>query len=207
MKADNEGLQALSRGVLGRVKTEAGQVLADAKDKADRIHLKAEEQAEEVRREILEQVTREVAEVRQQVAVRTRLEAQAMRLKYREKLLDDVFSAVQEKLPSVRQWGCYNQIVQQLVSEAVRSLSSDSARIRADGITRASLTADVLRELEGDLGVHLDLGPELEHGTGVVAETPDGHRRFDNTLETRLVRRRDTFRAPVYHLLTGGKKT
>ena len=206
-KAQSVGLEALSRGVLGRARTEAGQVLADAKDKADRIRLKAEEQAEEVRKEVLERVAGDTGEARQQVAVRARLEAQTLRLKHREKLLDDVFSTAQEKLSSVREWGCYNELVRQLIAEAVRSLGSDSARIRADAITRALLTADVLRDTEADLSVHLDLGPELEHGTGIVAETSDGHRRFDNTLEARLVRRQEALRAPVYHLLTGGKKT
>ncbi len=52
-------------------------------------------------------------------------------------------------------------------------------------------------------GVRLRAGEPLARGTGVVLETPDGHRRYDNTLETRLARMQDGLRAPVYHILMG----
>ena len=206
-KAQREGLEALSRGVLGRAKAEAEQVLADAQAKADRLRLDAEGQADELRKRILERAARDAAEVQQQAAVRAQLEAQTLRLKHREKLLDSVFDAARARLVSVQQWASYSQIARQLVSGAVRSLGSESAHIRADAMTRSSLTEAVLREIEGDLGVHLEFGPELEHGTGVVAETPEGHRRFDNTLEARLARKQEALRAPVYHVLTGGKRS
>ena len=36
-----------------------------------------------------------------------------------------------------------------------------------------------------------------------MLETPDGHRRYDNTLETRLARMKDDLRTPIYHILMG----
>ena len=57
--------------------------------------------------------------------------------------------------------------------------------------------------LEKDLAVQLELGEPLERGTGVVLVTADGHRRYDNTLETRLSRMQAALRTPVYHILMG----
>ncbi len=52
-------------------------------------------------------------------------------------------------------------------------------------------------------GVRLRVGEPLARGTGIVLETPDGHRRYDNTLETRLARMQNILRASVYHILMG----
>ena len=47
------------------------------------------------------------------------------------------------------------------------------------------------------------MGEPLKQGMGVVVQTPDGHRRYDNTLETRMTRLQDAMRNPVYRLLMG----
>ena len=54
-----------------------------------------------------------------------------------------------------------------------------------------------------DMKVKAKLGEPLKQGTGLIVETEDGRRQYDNTLETRLGRLQDTLRSPVYHLLMG----
>jgi vacuolar-type H+-ATPase subunit E/Vma4 len=65
------------------------------------------------------------------------------------------------------------------------------------------LDGQVLTDLGQELAVQLELGEPLERGTGVVIVTADGHRRYDNTLETRLDRMQAGLRTPVYHILMG----
>jgi vacuolar-type H+-ATPase subunit E/Vma4 len=111
----------------------------------------------------------------------------------------------------VQQWTDYSQIVRHLSYEAVAQLGAPSARIRADEQTRAILAGGpaggpaggMLAEIASQAGVELELGEPLQRGTGVTAETVDGHRQYDNTLEARLSRLRGALRAPVYHLLMG----
>jgi vacuolar-type H+-ATPase subunit E/Vma4 len=89
------------------------------------------------------------------------------------------------------------------VREAVAHLGTDEALVRADVETRKVLNDEVLVDLGRELGVRLRAGEPLAQSTGIVLETPDGHRRYDNTLETRITRMWDGLRTPVYHILMG----
>jgi vacuolar-type H+-ATPase subunit E/Vma4 len=61
----------------------------------------------------------------------------------------------------------------------------------------------VLVELGKELDVDLELGEPLARGIGIVLETADAHRRYDNTLSARLARMEDTLRGRLYHVLMG----
>jgi vacuolar-type H+-ATPase subunit E/Vma4 len=77
------------------------------------------------------------------------------------------------------------------------------AKVRADKTTQEIFTTGMLEQLSKELKVKIQLGELLEQGTGVVVETVDGHRQYDNTLETRLKRMQDMLRTPVNHILMG----
>jgi vacuolar-type H+-ATPase subunit E/Vma4 len=203
MTSVEENMQALSRAVLAEARTEAEQLLADARTKVEAIRQRAQGQAETESKEILERARDEAASIRSQCIAAAELGARTLRLDRREKLLDSVFDAVRQRLSAVQQWTDYGQIVRQLSNEAVAQLGAPSARIRADERTRAMLADGMLAEIASQAGVELELGEPLQRGTGVIAETVDGHRRYDNTLEARLSRLRGALRAPAYHLLMG----
>jgi vacuolar-type H+-ATPase subunit E/Vma4 len=203
MKSMDESVKALSRAVWGEARAEAEQILADAKAKADVALQRAQEQAAAEREEILKRAQQEVEHIRSQAIAAAQLRARTLQLERREKLLDRVFDTARQRLPSIQQWADYDQIVCQLIKEAMAHLGADAARIRADEQTWALLSEDVLSELSKELGVQLQLGTPLEHGIGIIAETVDGRRQYDNTLEARLSRQQDTLRAPVYRLLMG----
>jgi vacuolar-type H+-ATPase subunit E/Vma4 len=203
MTSVEENMQALSRAVLAEARTEAEQLLADARTKVEAIRQRAQGQAETESKEILERARDEAASIRSQCIAAAELGARTLRLDRREKLLDSVFDAVRQRLSAVQQWTDYGQIVRQLSNEAVAQLGAPSARIRADERTRAMLADGMLAEIASQAGVELELGEPLQRGTGVIAETVDRHRRYDNTLEARLSRLRGALRAPAYHLLMG----
>ena len=70
-------------------------------------------------------------------------------------------------------------------------------------ITHAMLSDGMLAQLSSELQLELHLGEVQSQGIGIIAETMDGHRQFDNTLEARLHRLQDSLRSPVYHILMG----
>jgi V/A-type H+-transporting ATPase subunit E len=203
MRTVAESIKALSRAVQAEARTEADQVLADAKAKAEAIGQRAQEQAAAERAEILEHASADAERIRSQAIATAQLKARTLQLERREKLLDSVFAAAQQQVPTVQQWTDYGQIARRLLREALTLLGADAAQVRADEGTRAVLTDPVLAEISEELGVQLQFGAPLEQGTGVIVETTDGHRQVDNTLETRLSRLQDALRAPVYHLLMG----
>jgi vacuolar-type H+-ATPase subunit E/Vma4 len=203
MRSVEDSMQALSRAVLSEARADAEQVVADARAKAEAIRQRAQEQAESERKEISERARHEAERIRSQAIAAAQLQARTLQLGRREKLLNGVFGAARQRLSAIQQWTDYDQIVHLLIREAVTRLGGDSIQVRADERTQTLLTDDVLAGMASELGVQLHLGLPLESGTGIVAETEDGRRRYDNTLEARLSREQDALRSPVYRLLMG----
>jgi len=197
-------LRALSRELLDQARAEAHQILEDARVRSEGIHQEAQRRAEARRREILQRARREVEPIRSQAVASAQLEAQKLRLEAREQLLDRVFSTAQEQLGSAPQWPDYPEILGRLIREAAANLFANELILHADAQTQAFLTDAFLADLGQQLGVHLRRDGLLSDGVGIMAETPDGHRRYRNTLETRLERLQPTLRAPIYRLLRGG---
>lgn len=203
MVSIDENIKVLSRAVLSDVQGDAEQILAEAKTKAEEIRQRAQEQAEAERARILEQATVEADRVRGQVIATNQMKARTLLLEQREKLLEEVFNNAKERLPSILRGSGYEKTAQRLLKEALRQLGVGSAVIRADEETMKSLTTSALETLSKETQMQLKLGEPLQRGFGVVVETEDGHRQYDNTLDTRLRRMQDTLRASVYRILMG----
>ena len=203
MRSLEENIEALSHAMLNEAKAEAEQIMADAKAKTDAIRKRTQDQVEAERKEILDRARLEAERLRSQVIATTQMKARTDELAHREKLLEKVFTASRQQLPSVEQWSDYETIALRLVREAIAQLKAKDVKIRADQHTQALLTESVRADLARELSVNLVIGNPLERGTGVIVETADGHLQYDNTLETRLNRLLNTLRSPVYRILIG----
>jgi vacuolar-type H+-ATPase subunit E/Vma4 len=201
MKSVEESTRALSRAILSEARADAEQIEASAKAKADAIRQHAQDQGKAERDEILKHTRQEASRIHSQAVAAAQLKARTLRLERREKLLNSVLDAARKQFVTVQGWTDYGQIARQLAREAVDRLGAEKARVLADERTRAVLTDGVLSEVSEETGVQLQLGEPLERGAGVIAETVDGHRHYDNTLEARLERWQNALRSPIYHLL------
>ncbi len=203
MRSLEENIESLSHAVLSEAREEAERILAEAREKADAIRKRAQEQAAAERAEILERANLEAARLRGQSVATTQMKARTMELEHRERLLDKVFEAARQQLPSIQQWSDYNQICQRLLKEALSQLQASDVLIQADQKTLSYLPDLVLNEISNKNNIHLAVGKLLENETGVNVISTDGHLHYDNTLEIRLNRLQNTLRSPVYHLLIG----
>lgn len=203
MRSVDENIQALKRAVLNEAQGEAERILAEAKEKAQAARERAQAQASDERAEILAHATQEAERLRRQAIASAQLQARTAELERREKLLDSVFDAARQRIATVQQRADYDQIARDLLHQALIRLDADSILIRADERTQAALTDQVLAEISAELGVQVAHGALLEQGIGLIVQTEDGHREYDNTLEARLGRLQNTLRAPVLRLLSG----
>ncbi len=203
MKLVDESMKALSRTVLDEARSEAKQILEDAKTQVAAIQERAKAQAEAQRVEILEKATQDAERIRGQAIASAQVTARTLELKEREKLLNEVFEASLKQLPSIQQRTDYGQIVKELLHEALVNLETDAAKTHADETTRGYLNDSLLDEIAKELKVKVTLGENLENVHGIIVETMDGHRQYDNTLESRLERMQNSLRSPVFHLLMG----
>ena len=203
MVSIDENLKVLSRAVLNDVQDEAEQILDQAKTKIEGIKQRAKQQAEAERDKILEQASVEAERMRSQAVATSQLKARTMVLEQREKLLEEVFETAKQRLSTVLRGSDYEKTAQRLLEEAIYQLSAESAVVRADKETMKALSTSVIEKISKETQIKIKLGDPLEKGLGVIAETEDGHRQYDNTLETRLKRMQDTLRSSVYRILMG----
>ena len=203
MKSVEKSMQVLSRAVLKKARTDAEHVLDEARTKVDAVRREAQRQAQAERKGVVERARREAEQLRSQAVAAAELGARKLNLERREVLLDDVLAAARQRLPTVQQWTDYDQIVNELVREAVTQLKADQCRIRVDERAQQILTPDLLAKISEETGVELQLSEALAQGMGVIAETLDGRRQYDNTLEARLDREQEELRFPVHRLLMG----
>ena len=203
MSPEQNNIQALESAIMEEAAKEARKILAEAQAQADSIRGQAQAQSEAKRETILQQAREEAKATGEHTVATAQLEAQRLKLRRREEALTRVFADAHQQLASVAQWPDYEQIAHRLVHEAVEHMGTDEALVRADEKTRRILSGEVLADLGQELGVRLHTGELLAQSIGVVLETPDHHRRYDNTLETRLGRMKDSLRTPVYHILMG----
>lgn len=203
MVSIEENIKVLSRAVLSDVQGDAEQVLAEARAKAEKIKERAREQADAERAKILDQARVEADRVRGQVVATSQLKARTMQLEQREKLLQEVFDTAKKRLPSIQRGSDYENVAQRLLQEALQQLGGSATVVRADEETLRSLKTGQLENISSETEMQIRLGDSLEKGHGVIAETEDKRRQYDNTLETRLRRMQDTLRSSVYRILMG----
>ena len=203
MKTVEESMKALSRSILDQARSEAKEIMADAQAKADAIRKNAQDQASTERSEALQKAQKHTQNIRSQAIAGAKFEAQKSRLERREKLLEEVFNTAQQKLVTLSKRKDYDQIIRQLIKEGIKILAADTIRIRADSYSQNYLTKKALEEIEKETSVQVQIGLTLDQGTGVIVETMDKHRRYDNTLEARLSRLKSALRSSVYQLLMG----
>lgn len=199
----DDNIQRLSREIIQQAEADAEKILAEAKIKAEQIRNHAQEVIAADKKRILEQAKNDADRIRGQAIATAQLNARTLILESREKLLVSVFESSMEKIPSVQNYSDYPAIVENMALEAITQLNVKKVILHADKVTNDLLKDSVLKKISTKFDGTIELGEPLKKGTGIIAETADGHLNYDNTLETRLRRLEGELRSPVYHLLMG----
>jgi V/A-type H+-transporting ATPase subunit E len=203
MNTEAQDIEMLSRAIMTEARDEAEQIKAEAKEKADAIRKRGQEQAEQERKAILDRAREDAERLRGQAIATAQLQARSQQLANREQLLDRVFQTVRERLLEIPKRPDYDQIVAQLLREAVEQLRVKNVQVRADPATQKVLEKGVLANVARDVDGQFTSAGLLEEGTGIFVSTADGKLNYDNTLETRLQRLEGNLRAAVYKVLIG----
>ena len=203
MSTKQSNIEALERAIMEEANEEAQRIRSEAQAEIERIRRDVKARISTEEEGILQRAEKDAQSIRSHSLAAAQLDAQNTKLGRRELLLQSTFNKARERLTSVPHQPDYQVVVRQLAAEAVRHVGAVEVAIRSDRSTRSYLNQQLLAELEQELGVKLTVGQPLTRGTGVIVETPDGHRRYDNTLETRLDRMQDGLRTLVYRILIG----
>lgn len=201
-------VQVLEQAIMEIAQQEAQSILDEARSKADAIHKQAKVRAEAESTAILHAAEQQVPHLIEQAGAKAQVEAQMIKLQRREQVIERAFAAARHKLAMLPQRPDYADIVRHLLDEAITVLDNDTCIVHADAQTQTLLTDAFLTAIARERHVTLRRGDLLTEGAplsgiGIVLSTPDGKRRYDNTLEARLTRIQDSLRTEVYRILAG----
>ena len=197
------GLEALTSAILDDARGDAARIVSMAKAEAELNLRNVREEAAVAGQELLERAGREAEQIRRQGIAAANMDAQALILSRREKVLTSILEGARERLKAAPQWSGYDEIVRCLLIEAAKAVDADEMVVRGDAPALQILGQGMLAELEETIGARLHLQDPLEDRAGVIVETTDGRRRYNNTLEARLSRQWDFLRGAVYRILVG----
>lgn len=199
-----ENINQFEQAIIMTAQNEASQLLSETENKAASLLKEAEKESHTEANLIIHHAERKAELLRSQAAAKARLAAQMLKLRRREELLEQAFNAAHDQLKTVASWPYYAQITRRLIHESIIHLGSPpELLIHADTATQRILTSEVLADLSQEFNIKLHIGDTLTEHVGVVLQTPDKHRRYDNTLQARLTRMKNTLRSDVYHILVG----
>lgn len=200
---EQDKVQALERAIMEIAQQEAQTLLNEARAKADSLQRQAQDKAAVESERIRAEAQQTVAELLNQARAKAQLEAQMLKLQRREQVLKRTFDKARQQLAALPQRPDYADIARRLIGEAATYMGDAAFIVQADAATNHVLDDACLADLAQQLNVRLERGAQLAAGVGIVLTTPDGHRRYDNTLETRLTRVQDAIRTAVFHILAG----
>ena len=196
--------ELLCQAITAQAKGEADQILARAREEADR----RENEAEARRQEGLARTKAEV-EAQAKLSARSRIDRAELEGKRRvsqtkETFLTEVFSQAQARLQAFRETADYLDWLRGNLLDALQQLEGDRFRVVANPEEARWLTPDLLEEVSQARDCHLDLAadPDLPPG-GFVVLRADGRVRVDQTFAGIIDRQRETLRAETARQLWG----
>ncbi|MCD6480136.1 hypothetical protein J7L65_05060 [Candidatus Bathyarchaeota archaeon] len=183
-------------------------ILMAGRERAEKILRDAEEEArrirEEAERRIKEMIESRVKTLRDRIIGEAEMEGRRRLMEEREKLISSVFDAAEARLREIAEKGGeeYSALLKRLILEAVEKIGGSSFTIYGNDRDRAILK-QLIKEIEGEMKkegrrISLSLAEDsAEHVGGVIVESGDGTKLYNNTLEGRIMRARRLLRAEV----------
>ncbi len=195
--------EALVAEVTRRAHHRALELSEDAKRRAAAILQGANEEMESFRRESAEDAERQVTALVRREAARAEHEAKRRFILLREKPIDRVWRAAEEKLREIVRQPGYLDILRRCALHAARELGATEAILAADPLGHALLGPEVLAEWSKEAGIQFHRASEpAETWGGLIASS--GRSRFDATFQTSLAAAHENLRERVFAALTKG---
>ncbi|HDZ35790.1 MAG TPA: V-type ATP synthase subunit E [Thermococcus sp.] len=182
-------------------------ILREAQKEAEKIKGEARKRAEARAEWIMRKAQTQAEIEKQRIIANARLEVRKKRLAVQEALIQEVITALRERLAELPDEEYFPMLVD-LAVQAIWELNIDSVVVRSNERT-LKLLVDRLSEFKKALAeklgrdVEVTLGEPVPTIGGLIIETADGTVRVDNTFESRIERFEGELRAEIAKALFG----
>ena len=197
-------VELLCQAIASQAKAEVDQILARAREEADRRLIEAEASHQEA----LGRTKTEV-EAQARLEARSRIDRAELEGKRRisqtkETWLAEVFAQTQARLQAFRDTAGYRDWLRATLLGVLQQLEGEDFRVMAHPEEKKWLYPDLLDEVSAARGCHLAWAadPNLPPG-GFVVIRADGRVRIDQTFQGIIERQRETLRAETARQLWG----
>ncbi|NJE76789.1 V-type ATP synthase subunit E [Thermococcus sp. ES12] len=182
-------------------------ILSEAQKEAERIKEEARKRAEARAEWILRKAQTQAETEKQRIIANARLEVRKKRLEVQEGLIQEVITALRERLAELPEEEYFPMLID-LTVKALEELGAESVVVRSNLKTLKLLESklgEFRKTVAARLGrdVEISLGEPISTIGGVLVETPDGAVRVDNTFEARIDRFESELRAEIAKALFG----
>jgi vacuolar-type H+-ATPase subunit E/Vma4 len=197
-------VELLCQAIASQAKAEVDQVLARAREEADRRRIEAEASRQEALARTKAEVEAQAKLSARNLIDRAELEGKRRVSQTKETWLTKVLDQVQAQLQAFRDTPDYRTWLRAALLGALQQLEGEDFRITAHPGEEKWLTPDLLGEVSAARGCRLAWAPDpdLPPG-GFVVIRADGRVRIDQTFAGIIERQRETLRAETARQLWG----
>ncbi|WP_461863061.1 V-type ATP synthase subunit E [Thermococcus sp.] len=202
-----EGAQLIIEEINREAEQKISYILNQAREEAEKIKAEAERRGKAKAEWILRKAQTQAEIEKQRIVANARLEVRKRKLALQEKLIQEVLSALKEKLAGLPEEEYYSMLVE-LIAQGVREINEDRIIVSSNRATLELIERnldDFKAKIVEKLGrtVEIELGDEVETIGGVLIENPDRTVRIDNRFEARMERLKSELRAEIANVLFG----
>jgi len=202
-----EGAKLIIEEINREAEQKVKYILSEAEKQAEEIKAEAEKRARVKAEWILRKAQTQAEIEKQRIIANAKLEIRKRRLALQEKLINEVFKSLKERLATLPKEE-YFEIIKNLLLQAVRELGEDKVRVSSNETT-LQLIAERINEIKAflkekvDREVSIELGDRIETIGGVLVENATRTVRVDNTFEARIERLESELRSRIAKVLFG----
>ena len=198
----SSGLEKIVQSIEEKAESEAEEILKEAKEKAEEKKSQGEEKAERKKARIIEKGKSRADTIEKRIIANARREARQDKLEAREEIIENVFEKAKDRLSKLREEEVYEETLRSLIINAGKTVGGGELEVSVlEGDKKRITDKENISkkiEKETDKKTSIEIKEGLKNGMGgALVSRKDGRVACDNTLKTRLERKKDELRTQI----------
>jgi len=178
----------ICRRIIEDASSQANNILANAKKEASNILNEARQEADNRKKDILKRHELEVGQIKQKIFSTINLEKKRLSLEEKSEFIDIIFEKVKVMAMEFRKNPGYRGFMEKAICEGIEVVGASEADVLYSTIDEKLINEDIIKNIKG---AALNFKKSGFKDIGVIVQSRDGSRIYDNTFSARFKRLHD----------------